>query len=207
MASPMRHATSWPNTSASRKSRPVTGANSASAKQRRHQRRGRMDRRGHVGIAKVEHIGAGGVEERRAERIDALAPADQCRLLAARERGERLQQGLESLGAAAGQRRGKQIHQGAFRLVADVGRQIIPPHVHGEFGQLPTDSSIARHDRPREIEGSIGCPAAERKRSRISARRFWCRLESRPTGKGDARAALPVIRRLRQVLTLYAHHQ
>jgi hypothetical protein len=48
-----------------------------------------MDRRRHMGIAEVEHIGAGGIEERGGQCIDALAPADQCRLLAARKCRER----------------------------------------------------------------------------------------------------------------------
>ena len=52
--------------------------------QRRRQWRGRMDRSRHMGVAEVEHIGAGGIKERGGQCIDALAPADQRRLPAAR---------------------------------------------------------------------------------------------------------------------------
>src|SRR5205807_2678378 len=41
--------------------------------QRRRYRRGRMDHRSEMSVAKVEHVGAGGIEEGRAQRIDALA--------------------------------------------------------------------------------------------------------------------------------------
>ncbi len=53
--------------------------------QRRRHRRGRMDHRRHMGVAEVEHVGARRVEEGRAQGVDALATADNCRLLAAGE--------------------------------------------------------------------------------------------------------------------------
>ena len=40
--------------------------------QRRRHRRGRMDHGAHMGVAEIMDVGAGGIEERRAQRIDAL---------------------------------------------------------------------------------------------------------------------------------------
>jgi type II secretory ATPase GspE/PulE/Tfp pilus assembly ATPase PilB-like protein len=46
---------------------------------------GRMDHRGQMGVAEVMDVGAGGIEEGRAERVDALAAPDHGRLLATRK--------------------------------------------------------------------------------------------------------------------------
>ena len=57
--------------------------------QRRRNRRGRMDHGAQMGVAEVVDIGAGGVEEGGAQRVDALATPDDGRLLAAGELRER----------------------------------------------------------------------------------------------------------------------
>jgi hypothetical protein len=69
---------------------------------RRRQRRGRMDRGRNMRVAKVENVSAGGVEECRAQRIDALAPADQRRLAAAGKLSELFQCRFDRCVAAAG---------------------------------------------------------------------------------------------------------
>ncbi len=125
-----------------------------------------MDRRRHMGVAEVEHVGAGGIEERGAERIDALAPAEQCRLLAAGECRERLQRGLERLIAAAGQRHGEEIHQRALGLMGDLGRQILPARRHDELGQTCSHAPVVRHPCPRKMPESIGRRAYKCKASK-----------------------------------------
>ncbi len=70
-----------------------------------------MNHRAQMGVAEIVDVGAGGVEEGRAQRIDALAAADHGRLLAAGEFGERAQRCLDRPGAAARQRHRKEIHE------------------------------------------------------------------------------------------------
>jgi len=120
----MRHSTSWPSTRATIRSRPLTGFfELGQRQQRRNERRGGMDRGGDVGVAEIEHVGAGGIDERGAERIDALAPAEHRRSRSAGERGQRSEHRLDRRVAAAGQRDGKEIHQRALGLMGDRRRQ------------------------------------------------------------------------------------
>jgi len=112
-----------------------------------------------MGIAKIEHIGAGGIEERGVERIDALAPADQGRLPATGEHCKRRQRGLERLIAAAGQRHGEEIHQRALGLMGHLRRQVVPPRVDDKLGQNLGNARIVQHaPDPRKIPASIGWP-------------------------------------------------
>src|SRR5271156_157082 len=83
----------------------------AERQQRRRERRGRMYHGRDMGIAEVEHVGAGGIEKRRAQRVDALAPSDNRRLPAAGEHSERGERDLDRLGAAPGQRDSEEIQQ------------------------------------------------------------------------------------------------
>ena len=112
-----------------------------------------------MGVAKIEHIGTGGIEERSVERIDALGPADQGRLLATGEHCKRCQRGLEGLIAAAGQRHGEEIHQRALGLMGDLRRQVVPPRIDDEFCQNLGNARIVQHaPDPRKIPASIGRP-------------------------------------------------
>ena len=95
--------------------------------QRRRHRRGRMDHGAQMGVAEVVDIGAGGVEESRGERIDALAAPDHGRLPAAAKFRKRAQRHLDRPGAAARQRHGKEVHQRTFGLMPHRLRDIVPP--------------------------------------------------------------------------------
>jgi hypothetical protein len=48
-----------------------------------------MDHRADMGVAEIMDIGAGGIEERRTQRIDALPASDDRRLFAAGEFSQR----------------------------------------------------------------------------------------------------------------------
>ena len=107
-----------------------------------------MDRGRHMGIAEVEHIGARGIEKRRVERVDALAPADQARLAAAGKFSERLQRDLESFVAAAGQGHGEKIEKRALGLMHDLGRQIAPPRLHHQPSEPLGHAGNVQHGCP-----------------------------------------------------------
>jgi hypothetical protein len=109
------------------------------------ERRGRMDDGGQVGVAVVEDVGAGGVEEGGAQGIDALAAADDRRLLAAGKFGERFQGELDRFGAAAGDRHGEEVQQRALGLVAGFLRNVIPCRVDDEAGEGGSDAWSGKH--------------------------------------------------------------
>ena len=77
-----------------------------------------MDDGRQVRVAIVEHVGAGGIQEGGAQGVDALGPADDRRLLAAGELGERPEREFDRLGTAAGDRHGEEIQQCTLGLVA-----------------------------------------------------------------------------------------
>ena len=117
----------------------------------RRQGRGRMDRSRHVGIAEIEHIGARGIEKRRAERIDALVPADQSRLPAAGECGQRAKRDLEGFVAAAGQGDGEEIQERALGLMRDLIWQIAPSRRGYEIRQALGHAGLLQHCPPSPL--------------------------------------------------------
>ena len=106
-----------------------------------------MHDRRQVGVAIVEDVGAGGVEERGAQRIDALAAADDGRLPAAGEFRQRAQRQLDRLGAAAGQCHGKEVEQCALGLVARLGGNVLPLRVDDEAGESLGGAGSGLHRR------------------------------------------------------------
>ena len=108
-----------------------------------------------MGVAEIEHIGAGRVEKRRAQRIDTLGPADDRRLPAAGKWRQRLQQRLDGVVAAAGQRHGEKIHRRALGLMHDLCRQIVPSQAHDELGQFLGHAWIVQHRIPAKRRLSI----------------------------------------------------
>ena len=158
-ASPMRHSISWPSTKASREIAAAHGLQLGQRQQRRRHRRGRMDRGRHMGIAEVEDIGAGGIEERCIERIDALAPADDRRLLAAGKR--RSDASAIPTSAAAGQRHGEEIQQRAFGLMRDRRRQFLPPGPTTNPASRSVTLRLMQHGFPAHIAGEDRPPRAK----------------------------------------------
>jgi hypothetical protein len=88
-----------------------------------------------MGVAEVMDIGAGGVEEGRAQRIDAFRAPDQGCLSAAGEFGERAQRDFDRPGAAARERHGEEIHQRAFGLMPHRRWYVVPPRCSNKAGE------------------------------------------------------------------------
>ena len=105
-----------------------------------------MDDGRQMRVAIVEDVGARAVQEGRTQRIDALAAADDRRLLAAGELGQRLQRELDRLGAAAGDRHGEEIQQRTLGLVARLLGNVLPPGVDDEAGEVLGDAWSWLHD-------------------------------------------------------------
>jgi hypothetical protein len=108
-----------------------------------------------MGVAEVEHIGACGIEKRRAERIDALAPPDHRCLPAGGKSGQRSQRGFDRRLAAAGERNGKKIQQSSLGLVYDRRLKRIPFCLGDELRQPFGHTSIVRHPHPSCSGASI----------------------------------------------------
>jgi hypothetical protein len=102
-----------------------------------------------VGVVEIEHVGARCVQEGRAQRVHALAAADDGRLLAAGKRGERLQGDLDRAAAAARQRHREEVHERALGLVRDVRRNLAPPGVDDEAGEVLGDAGSVQHGGSR----------------------------------------------------------
>ena len=142
----MRACTSLPRTKASSNSGPLTVRSSASASS--------AGATGAVGwitvaqmrVAEVMHVGAGGVEERRAQRVDALGAARSrwpaCRR---RTRLQRLQRDLDRVGAATRQRDREEIHEGALGLMPHVRRHILPPRGGDIVRKALRDIDLLQH--------------------------------------------------------------
>lgn len=116
-----------------------------------------------MGVAEIEHVSARGIEKRRAERIDPLAPADHRGLPSARKGGERLQGGFDRRFAAAGQSDGKEVHQRPLDLMNDGRLQDFPARLDHLLRQPFGDPGILRHYKPRKKARSIRRPARKRK--------------------------------------------
>ena len=95
-----------------------------------------MDHGARMGVAEVVDIGAGGVEEGRAQGIDALGSPDQGCLLAAGESGERAQRHLTGA-ARSPQGDRKEIHQGTLGLKPHPHGDVIPSRSDNKAGQGP----------------------------------------------------------------------
>jgi hypothetical protein len=85
-----------------------------------------MDHRADMGVAIIMDIGAGGIEEGSAQRIDTLGASDDRHLFAAGKLGERAQRDLDRRGAAARQRHREEIHERALRLMPHGRRNVLP---------------------------------------------------------------------------------
>src|SRR5258708_18980185 len=99
-----------------------------------------MDDGRQVGVAIVEDVGARGIEESSAQGVDPFGPADDRRLLAAGELGERFQGELDRLAAAAGDRHGEEVQQPTPGLVAGFLRYILPFRLYDKAGQGRRDA-------------------------------------------------------------------
>jgi hypothetical protein len=126
----------------------------AKRKKGRGHRRGRVNHGRHVGVAKVEHIGARGIEKRGGKRIEAFAASDHGRLPAAGKRGERLQRGFNCWFAAAGERHGEEINERALGLMNDRRSKRIPLRLGDELREHFGHFHIVRHRSPREGPGA-----------------------------------------------------
>ena len=104
-----------------------------------------MNDRRQVGVAIVEDVGAGRVQEGGGQRIDALWPPDDGRLPAAGEFTERAQRQFDRLGAAPRDRHGKEVQQGALGFVAGLLRKVVPLRVDDEAGQFRGDALSGQH--------------------------------------------------------------
>ena len=104
-----------------------------------------MDDRRQVRVAIVEDVGARAVQEGGAQRIDALAAADDGGLLAAGELGQRLQGELDRLGAAAGDRHGEEVQQRTLGLVPRLLGNVLPPGLDDEAGEVLGDAGFWKH--------------------------------------------------------------
>ena len=104
-----------------------------------------MDDGGQVRVAIVEDVGAGGIEECGAERVDALGSPDDGRLPAAREFRERGQRQFDRLGAAACDRHGKEVQQRALGFVTHLLGDVIPGGVGHEAGEGLADAGSGLH--------------------------------------------------------------
>jgi hypothetical protein len=113
--------------------------------QRRRHWCGWMDHGAQVGVAEVMDIGAGGVEEGRAQRIDAFGAPDHGRLLATGEFGERAQRDLNRLGTAARQRHGKEIHERAPGLMPHRRWNVVPPRLDNVAGKALRHAGFVQH--------------------------------------------------------------
>ena len=111
-------------------------------------RRGRMNHGAQMGVAEIMDIGAGGIEEGRAQRIDALGPPDHGRLLSAGEFGKRAQRHLDRSGAAAGQRHGEEIHQRALGLMPHRRGNVIPLRRDNEVRKALGNARFVQHGFP-----------------------------------------------------------
>ena len=107
-----------------------------------------MDDGRQVGVAIVEDVGAGGVQEGRTQGVDPLGPPDDRRLLAAGELGERLERELDRLGAAARDRHGEEIQQRPLGLVARLFRDVFPSGLDHEAGEVLRDAWSWKHGFP-----------------------------------------------------------
>ena len=148
--------------------------------QRRRHRRGRMDHGRQVGVAEIEHVGAGRIQEGRAQRIDALSAADDGRLSAVGEFGERLQRQLDRAGAAARQRDREEIQQRALGFMPDRLRHVVPTGVDHEAGEVLRDAGSMQHGNrssfyEADVANARACQPDDRRRG-ASRRGLTCRL-------------------------------
>ena len=114
----------------------------------RRERRGRMHDRRQVGVAIVEDVGAGGVEEGGTQRIDALAAADDRRLPAAGEFApaifSAISTGSVRQPASATAKKFSSARLASWR--AGVGN-VLPPRVGDEAGEGRGDAWSWLHAR------------------------------------------------------------
>ena len=107
-----------------------------------------MHDRRQVGVAIVEDVGAGGVEERRTQRIDPLAPADHGRLPAAGEFRQRLQRQLATGSvrqpASATAKKFSSARLASWRAL---GGDVLPLRVDDEAGESLGGSGSGLHGR------------------------------------------------------------
>ncbi|OIQ67516.1 hypothetical protein GALL_509020 [mine drainage metagenome] len=101
-----------------------------------------------MGVAEVMDIGAGGVEESGAQRIDALGASDHGRLSAARKLGERAQCDLDRAGAAPGEGDGEEIHQGALGLMPHLRGNVVPPRCNNVLSKALGHAGFVQHCYP-----------------------------------------------------------
>src|SRR6267142_5621715 len=111
-----------------------------------------MDDGWQVGVAIVEDVGARGVEESSTQGVDPFGPADDRRLLAAGELGERFQGELDRLGAAAGDRHGEEVQQRTLGLVAGFLRNVLPFRLDDEAGKGLGDAWSGEHGFPSQLD-------------------------------------------------------
>ena len=98
-----------------------------------------------VGVAKIEDIGAGRVQEGGAQGIHALAPADDGRLLAIGKLGERLQCDLDRVVSAARERDREEVEQCALGLVTDGLGNVAPIRLDDEAGEVLRNAGSMEH--------------------------------------------------------------
>ncbi len=108
-------------------------------------RRGGMDHRREMRIAEVEDIGAGGIQERRAERIDAVVAPDDGRLRAARKFRERGQGHLDRVGTATRERDREKVEQGTLGFAANRVGNVAPARVDDKTGEVWRDAGSVQH--------------------------------------------------------------
>jgi hypothetical protein len=113
--------------------------------QRRRHRRGRMNDGRKMGVAEIEHVGAGRVQKGRAQGIRALAAADDGRLPAIGKLGQRLEGNLHRAGAAAGQRDREEIEQRAPGLVAGRLGNVAPAGLDQEASKVLGNARSMQH--------------------------------------------------------------
>jgi hypothetical protein len=118
-----------------------------------------------MGVAEIMHVGAGGIEERSIQGIDALAAADDSRRFTAGEFSQRAQRDLDRPGAAARQRHGEKIHQGAFGLMPHGRRNVIPPRLDDKEGKALGHAGPVQHHYPPRIwrEHWLACARAQQR--------------------------------------------
>ena len=141
--------------------RPAHLAQLGEREQRRGHRRGRMDHGAQMRVTEIMDIGRCRVEEGGAQRIDALGPPDHGRGPAARKFGKRGVCDLDRLCAATRQRHRKQVDEGALGLMANLGRNVLPPRCRDIMRKHPGDIRLLQHASSR-FGGSIGLPSKKR---------------------------------------------
>ena len=104
-----------------------------------------MNDRRQMGVAIVEDVGARRIQEGGGQRIDALGPADDGGLPAARELTQGPQRQVDRLGTASRDCHGKEVQQGALGFMAGLLWKVVPLRVDDETGQFRGDALSGQH--------------------------------------------------------------